>query len=425
MSTREEYSNSHHTQSSSHLHINHHRKPIPKPSFFTRILVSEKMSSSKQMIKQQFKQFKAPAAEIEPKVTFGVEMEFVLAVPKTQLPELDRGLQKRLDLKLQKKLERVDESRLDRQLETHYREGLFEYAAEQLNAQPAMRHGVYNSYTSSKDLDYSQWNLVQDSSIEANLLGPQEPNMMRTLTSGEDLARAGMELVSPIFYFAEKKTWMPKLLQIESSLKDAAYANKSTGLHVHLGLESDPGLELPTLKALALLWAISEQAIETIHPPHRHGENNFWCKSLLNRIEAAPDRATKLVHLAFYLVKAENLAQIQSFTGGSLSKMNISKATEKKKITVEFREHAGTLAADDIQRWVNFCQKMLLHSVKMAARTSWTKDEMLQMFEDLTDLGYLMELIGLEEVDKQYFLRRQGKIAAARYVERELGSRYV
>lgn len=357
--------------------------------------------------------FPAPAAELcptAPQITFGVELEFVLAVPKSKLPELDDELQKRLDMMLGKMLERKEEKQLERELEDLYQEGLFAYAIDTLNVQPGLI--VTNSISSYKDVDYTKWNLVQDGSIVADPVDaaePQEQHMVQVLER-PDLARTGMELVSPMFLFDEREYWLRKFTQIERTLRGMAYTEESTGFHVHLGVASTPGpgLELRTVKALALLWASAESAIETLHPSHRHGAKNVWCQSLLSKIRGS-DRKERLTTLAYHLTKAETVPDIRRVIGHRQAKVNVSPATPHKLLTVEFREATGTLSANEIAQWVSFCQKMLLHAIEMSNKVQWTEKELFQLFEDTKDLRNLMELIGVPERDRRDLYSRASR----------------
>lgn len=102
--------------------------------------------------------------------------------------------------------------------------------------------------SSTRDIpDFSVWNVVMDVTIEEATSGSDASE--NTITE-----RFGVEVVSPIF-FTEMNTWAG---QIRSAMQAVSLAftwkaNRSTGLHVHVGRGREDQFTLPQLKRLAIM----------------------------------------------------------------------------------------------------------------------------------------------------------------------------
>lgn len=104
-------------------------------------------------------------------------------------------------------------------------------------------------------LDYSVWNLEPDNSIEKRSSGSDR----------DDTAppQFGFQLISPVYYTTPLAgpTWSDEIIEVIASVKDLVVlkANKSTGLHVHIGQGNEGEFSLETLKRLMLIFCKYER----------------------------------------------------------------------------------------------------------------------------------------------------------------------
>lgn len=347
-----------------------------------------------------------------PQITFGVELEFILSLPIAVLQKYRK-----------------------RHADDHDGK-LHDWLSTKLNAQPALTNQVKNHYFEPIEpqknyFDYSRWNLMHEGSIYGSDAEVSQLYKIPISLAEIDYAHAGVELVSPVFRWNEQSVWFPQLSQIQSAVKRVAFNNRTTGLHVHLGIDGNAGLDINTVKMILLIWAASEEAIETMHPTHRRNGRNVWCKSLFVRIitlleeqnvpESNQTRLEKLELFARMLTHANEFYEFWRICGGSQAKVRVSGSTVEnagriiagagKKLTVEFREHTGSLNAVEIRHWVGFCRKMLLYAFEQASlNQKWTEDFIMQVYEDTATLEKLFELIGLEREEREYYFQKRKDI---------------
>ena len=96
--------------------------------------------------------------------------------------------------------------------------------------------------------NYTIWNVVVDSTI-------QEVTSHSDASDSAYQSRFGIELVSPIYYETDKSGWKDDLHLVLAGVSERVSwkANRSTGLHVHVGRERDATFTLPQMKRLAVL----------------------------------------------------------------------------------------------------------------------------------------------------------------------------
>ncbi|MCJ1244830.1 hypothetical protein MMC30_002031 [Trapelia coarctata] len=139
--------------------------------------------------------------------------------------------------------------------------------------------------------------------------------------------------------------------------------NSATGLHVHVG--SNQPYTLSWLKGFTQLVTAFEHEIETLHPDHRaytlDGDVNEFCKPPSQSPELLPQEGP-VVGIAV-LEGCPNIKTLQAiFCGDSIysryAAYNIVNIGDKDPInpkeTIEFRQHQGTLDAEEILHWVTF-----------------------------------------------------------------------
>jgi hypothetical protein len=117
--------------------------------------------------------------------------------------------------------------------------------------------------------------------------------------------------------------------------------NSSCGLHVHVG-DGTKGFPMSTLRHLAAcIWAFDPQ-ISTIHEWHRFAGDASWC---------GPIRKYDTNELVLKMVKSilavNNLYELCGIVQADRCKSHaynwLNMENNEKKVTLEFRQHAGTL----------------------------------------------------------------------------------
>lgn len=92
--------------------------------------------------------------------------------------------------------------------------------------------------------DYKVWNITSDNSIET------QTSSMDDSPKNNRLCRVGIELISPIFHYNDPN-WPSQIVTVFHNLNSLHLkANRSTGLHVHIGHESG-SFELTEVKEIA------------------------------------------------------------------------------------------------------------------------------------------------------------------------------
>ncbi|EXJ63451.1 uncharacterized protein A1O5_11500 [Cladophialophora psammophila CBS 110553] len=252
---------------------------------------------------------------------------------------------------------------------------------------------------------FSKWNMSHDGSVKF----PTHPIELRVWSDDKirDMAGwqfAGLELISP----ALKVPNLDSLgLQPNGLVELAAYLALLTknhppdapyfflsgpqvaGVHVHIGLQPQPEgqVEIPVafLQHLAFICLAFEDTTTLLHHPHRHGYvtsyarnhvgtnrfvgkwppgdfprhscnqgSKFLCEDAFLRIFRASDR-TELVEL-LTTRNGQPWMQTEFFVRECF--VNFSNCLENLdrsyKRTIEFRQHHGTLAFEDLSQWVVF-----------------------------------------------------------------------
>ena len=212
--------------------------------------------------------------------------------------------------------------------------------------------------THDPDPDFTAWSVDRDPSV-----GPLEVERSRN-----GYQSVGIEVRSPAYFYSA------------NSLKEVGYAmgvltskyvlsvNHTTGLHVHVGngMES---FQFDTMRRLiAFLWAFEPQ-ISTLHPPQRFNHN--WAGSLRyasvfsRSFGDACSRLPRPLEGVAHFLKSNNwqglLADCGSGNGriprlayrfADLAQFHEDRRLPTHKLTVEFRQHAGSVDGEEIKNWV-------------------------------------------------------------------------
>lgn len=126
-----------------------------------------------------------------------------------------------------------------------------------------------------------------------------------------------------------------------------AKVNRSTGLHVHIGVSG-----------MTDLWFINvfknyqklESIIDTFMAPSRRRDNNTFCKSLQGFV---------------FDFACNTIADVQRKLNSRYYKVN--PMSINRHGTIEFRQHQGTTDFEKISNWVRFCAKLV----------QWSKENVL------------------------------------------------
>jgi hypothetical protein len=212
--------------------------------------------------------------------------------------------------------------------------------------------------TYDPDPDFTAWSVDRDPSV-----GPLLVEKMRN-----GYQSVGVEVRSPAYFYSA------------NSLQEVGYAmgvltstyvlsvNHTTGLHVHVGngMES---FQFDTMRRLvAFLWAFEPQ-ISTLHPPQRF--NHGWagslryCSAYSRSYSDAYSRLPRPLEGVAHFLKSNNwkdlLADCGSGNGriprlayrfADLAQFDENRRLPTHKLTVEFRQRAGSVDGEEIKNWV-------------------------------------------------------------------------
>lgn len=216
----------------------------------------------------------------------------------------------------------------------------------------------------------SHWKIVRDGSVHGN----------------------GAEIVSPPLSGEAGLEALRTVCRVLTGV--GCKVDKSCGLHVHVGCQ---GLQVEFFKTLVRLYRHYETAIDAFLSPSRRGNVNGFCQS--SRVDYAA------------LVRAETVQQVGVASGQTYFNQSRSSSRYRKLNlmsypvygTVEFRHHQGTVEARKAEMWVRFCLRMVETAVTTPLSTE------LDTYPTLTSLA---QLVGLTQVEHQYFEERSQHFAA-------------
>lgn len=174
--------------------------------------------------------------------------------------------------------------------------------------------------------NFTVWKVCSDSSV----------------STGYGRNMRGGELVSPVLT-------IDNLDQIDAVCdalqKSNATVNRQCGLHVHISWESMNG---KTIKKIVDRYKMFEYEMDRFMPPSRQGNENRYCRSLVN----------------IDFSRSPNANYLSDLVGNKFSKVNTSNLTSRTK-TIEFRHHSGTTDYNKIANWIEFLQYFVAQSIKI------------------------------------------------------------
>lgn len=352
-------------------------------------------------------------------ITFGVELEFIYAVRKQVIRDALIAVGESPNLVDQKPSEICDQyllSKLTRCIPGGIR---------QINELGKV--GI----AEDSEADYNFWNLGTDISVGCTF------DEMITEMDGADTEKEldinwywrGTELVSQTLYTADEGTWLPMLQQIQMELvpnsDGGGFATSVTnsGLHVHIGIvpekavasegsapqpSTSQGLTLGLVQNILIMWAAFEHEIDTFHPIRRRGNNCDYAKSLCrNYLRHLPYWDPVNYAKTIYRLQDERDLVTLVFGRAVLEqkyhKIGISPARLNKELTLEFRQHAGSLDAWEIYWWVKFIEAFVTTVHR------WTEESefKFQKVEDFQFHQSILEIIELDSDGQDFFLAKQ------------------
>lgn len=178
----------------------------------------------------------------------------------------------------------------------------------------------------------NHWKIVTDGSVRDNRGNP------------------GIEVVSPIL---RGTAGMTALKTVADALNAAgATANKTCGLHVHVGASD---LNIDEIKMIVKRYAEHESVIDSFMPVSRRADNNTYLKGM----------GYWMNNYASQLAACTNTAAILGRSWDRYFKVNL--AAYVRQNTIEFRQHSGTVSSTKIENWVLFVLNFVEVSRQLAA----------------------------------------------------------
>lgn len=179
------------------------------------------------------------------------------------------------------------------------------------------------------------------------------------IVTDQSLVGHGSELVSPILKGIEGLREVKRVLDVLAAIP-GVWVNKSCGLHVHHGI---PDATPKMIRNLVNLYARSEHLIDEMMPFSRRGNENRYCKSMVN-CQVPEDETNNLNDTISYLDRYSRYVKVNLMA-------------YRRYGTVEFRQHGGTVEADKVIPWIIFTQTLVEKAAqcevnRTAPFSSWT-----------------------------------------------------
>lgn len=197
--------------------------------------------------------------------------------------------------------------------------------------------GVNCYYAGYNHNTVQQWKVVTDSSVRNN--------------NGQ----SGAELVSPPMTMEQFKAQLPIVCEVLKQL--GMTANKTCGFHVHHDARD---FQVDTFKKLYAMYIRFEDALDTLMPESRRGNNNNYCQGYKHNQQSLLDSIRRV----------RTVSDIVNLIGTRYVKLNLQ--SFQRHGTVEFRQHSGTTEADKMLNWMALTQEMV--GVAMNETVSIPKD---------------------------------------------------
>ncbi|KAF5878060.1 uncharacterized protein Bfra_000227 [Botrytis fragariae] len=279
-----------------------------------------------------------PSPEAESRLTFGVELEFLLATVlkggENPHPSDPREVDPRI---------LADEDSINYDIERKL---------EEVGIPATVMEYEYGNTKEVTAATATNWILKTDITVGPGVQSPSTGNY----------CQYGMEITSPPYYYdaATRKAVETVVRALRNNY--LVRVNESTGLHVHIG-NGYHGFEWPILRNfMAIAWTYQRQILLMI-PEAR--VNSMYCRSLYEESPLGRNNPglTRLEFLNRILSFTDN-GQVVGELGRKCAGFNIRNLkppfrSDFGKRTIEFRHHPGTLDSESILHWVHICVKLV------------------------------------------------------------------
>lgn len=303
-----------------------------------------------------------------PVLTFGVELEFVIAILPSSVPDPDPDDPRQATGILETPVPNIEKIALKHRDHIDYKihAAIAMAITNALHSIGVPAHAVFQTNetipdpTSASAQDHLHgWEVKRDTSVFPPELEDDHPQKVYDWYS--------VELASPAFHAVDVA--FQEILLVCQMLphRFRVNVNSSCGLHVHVGNGAD-GLALREVQNLmALLWTFEPQ-IHMLHPSGRTSEGAaLFCRSLRGKRKYFDRGLLKWVMLTdaqavarIYAMQSvgelvEWLAKRRFYHAYKLENLVDDEEEEERKggtkRTVEFRQHEGTLDGERVVAW--------------------------------------------------------------------------
>lgn len=214
--------------------------------------------------------------------------------------------------------------------------------------------------------------------------GFQVKRDMSIKPSPEDPPQRTMEIATPILRNEEWKSVVPEMTQILSSTFSLGF-NRSTGLHVHIGIGRE--YTLRDLKRIANAVIIFEKAMDSYHPRDRcHNKggnrphNSYICSNRENfMLHDLSD--TQMIESIEEASDIEQLLGVINSPSGDSTlpysrQYRYNFTSIKRFQTIEFRQAAATDDGNYIVEWIGMIIKFIISAISTpeCEFKIWAKD---------------------------------------------------
>ncbi|CAD6447933.1 eff503e8-4636-47ed-a1cd-9c32c3a13910 [Sclerotinia trifoliorum] len=293
-----------------------------------------------------------PSPEAEFRLTFGVEIEFILATVDEGKENPNPNDPREVNGKILS-----DHDAINYDICRKLKEAGIPAIVQEVD---------HKSSTDTLDITATNWLLKTD--VTVGLSDPEDKDGRYT--------EFGLEMSSPPYYYdeASRKAVETVLKVIRNNY--LVRVDKTTGLHVHVG-NSYYGLEWRVLRNLmAIAWTYERQLL-LILPEERVA--NRYCQPL--RESTLGLRHPELTRLEFlnrilsfvnnqHVISELTGTEVKTRLGFNIGNLKTPFSNHAPKRTIEFRHHPGSLEPKDILHWIHIC-------VKMVEKACFIKDEKL------------------------------------------------
>ncbi|KAL2067453.1 hypothetical protein VTL71DRAFT_1878 [Oculimacula yallundae] len=286
-------------------------------------------------------------------LTFGVELEFLMAYLPDDVPSPDPSEKRMLhfpytDSDIEEYYEFTKDEPLTR--DTDERGGRLISAMRQVRIALERAGLLLNNVG---ETDFGRWSVTKDESVDK--------------LEDSDYEWLQIEVVSPAYYFTPEALVEVRLALRTLKKNFCLMMVETAGLHIHVG-DGHRSFDVKTATRLAaFVWAFEAQ-LHSVHPQHR--QNLYYTKPLRGdsvyafdyreRYNRTPSGITgaldllvckdfeslgaKIAHKYVVLKQSE-----VNFTGIIVA----ARISDYPKKTVEWRQHKGTFDGDEIANWIS------------------------------------------------------------------------